>query len=158
MKKEIIISAFIFSYFSLTSVSQAVELDFTCMRYDDPSKVITLREHLDTGNILHYVSDKTTICVSPKDKEDFHNIARAIFPPNYDKTKQISVPDSPSGIPLQSIKIINHKLHQQLKLKLAEHNIWFTEDEREAIWYEVTNRQIVDKLSDQLWQKKFNNE
>jgi len=132
----------------LTSTNMAVAVDFTCVKYEDASKINILRQHLDNSSKLHYVSDKTIICVQPDDGEDIRSLAERLFPP---KIEYIDMPESPSGVPLQSIKIIDPKLHQELKVVLAKYEIWFTTDENDKIWYEITNREKVSDLADRLF-------
>ncbi len=152
--KKIIWPIFTLSILFLTSTTQAVEIDFTCLRYEDVSKIALLREHMDERSMLHYVNDKTTICVSQKDKEDFHSLAEGLFPPKYDTMKKIKVPNSPSGTPLESIKLFDQKLKKELKAALTKQNIWFTEDEKESIWYEISNRRKVEAISFKLFENK----
>jgi len=154
MNKFRVYSSLMVAVLYLALAGHAAALDFTCMRYDDTSEVTVLRGFLDGRSMLHYVNDKNTICVDLKDKDEFHDLARSIFPPEYFEAKKTLVPDSPSGIPVQSAKIIDHDLHQKLKLALTKNDVWYKVDENDSIWYEITNVEKVNELLSQVFKQK----
>lgn len=132
---------------SIASDARTVE---SCMSPDDPMKLKVLQEELNREKIPYHV-EGNIVCVANEHSDQFQSVILKVFPP--DPNKKIKVPLSPSGVPLNSLKLAEPSKQRTLEAELQKHHIWFTKDETGKIWYEVTQEKEVKEIEFRIFEE-----
>lgn len=132
------------SLFGTMNHSSARTID-SCVSLEGISDVSRLQQELNKADIP-YRTDPKVLCVSQEHRDKYYRLVRKVSPPKPNVSRNIKVPPSPSGIPLQSVTLTDPVQHEMLQKELKRQRIWHKIDENGALWYEVTKEKQVSEL------------